>query len=187
VYRYDPSRKLNRSKKFANYWKGPCQRIRRTGKLDYKIRGTSGKESVVHINRLKLARNPEIWKPKVTRPCPSSRVREPSVGKEREEQATFPSRKILVPLPQGGNPDETPNTPNRESPDNLETPVREEETPEPLRNDQNYSPSRTPRSRLELRNTTDEPPTTTNRPPPQSSNRAHKDGNKAVEARTQNA
>jgi hypothetical protein len=133
--------------------------IRRTGEVDYKIRDISRKESVVHINRLKLARNPEVWKPKITRPRPSSRVREPSVGKEREEQVIFPSREILEPLPQGGNPDETPNTPNQDSPDNLETPVREEETPEPLRNDQYYSPSRTPRSRFELRNTRDKPPT----------------------------
>jgi hypothetical protein len=34
VYLHDPAVKPNRSKKFVNYWKGPCRIVRKTNKPD---------------------------------------------------------------------------------------------------------------------------------------------------------
>jgi hypothetical protein len=67
VYIYDPAVKPNRCKKFANFWKGPCRVVRKTNKLNHLIEDASGKESVVHINRLKIAKDPGAWNPKRTR------------------------------------------------------------------------------------------------------------------------
>jgi hypothetical protein len=37
VYLYDPALKPKRSKKFSNFWKGPCRVKRQTNKLNYLI------------------------------------------------------------------------------------------------------------------------------------------------------
>jgi hypothetical protein len=64
VYLYGPAVKPNRSKKYVNYWKGPCRIVKRTSKLNYLIEDATGKESVIHINRLKRANDPVGWNPK---------------------------------------------------------------------------------------------------------------------------
>jgi hypothetical protein len=58
VYLYDSAVKPNRRKKFVNFWKVPCQVVRKTNKLNYLIEEASGKESVVNIKRLKIAKDP---------------------------------------------------------------------------------------------------------------------------------
>ena len=64
VYLHNPARKPGISHKFTPVWQGPYQIQGRVGELDYKIADVQGKESIVHVNRLKVARDPSIWKPK---------------------------------------------------------------------------------------------------------------------------
>jgi hypothetical protein len=70
VHLYDPAVKPSRCKMFVNFWRGPWRIVRKTNNLNYLIEDASGKESVVHINRLKIAKDPGTWNPKQTRPRP---------------------------------------------------------------------------------------------------------------------
>jgi len=56
--------KPGRSRKFYKPWKGPFKISKRISELNYKIIDQRDKKQVVHINRLKTADNPELWKPK---------------------------------------------------------------------------------------------------------------------------
>jgi hypothetical protein len=60
VYLHNPTRTPKLSKKFRRFWAGPYRIRRRTANLNYVIEDQEGKEQFVHINRLKLANNPEI-------------------------------------------------------------------------------------------------------------------------------
>ena len=84
VYLHNPARKPGISHKFTPVWQGPYQIQERVGELDYKIVDQKGKESVVHANRLKVARDPNIWKPKAKsrHPAQPKQARPPSRGKE---------------------------------------------------------------------------------------------------------
>ena len=63
VYLYNPAMKPGRSRKFYRPWAGPFKVTKRISELNYEIIDQKGKKQVVHINRLKIAENPELWKP----------------------------------------------------------------------------------------------------------------------------
>ena len=45
-------------------WRGTFKITRKLSELNYEIIDLKDKKQVVHINRLKTADNPELWKPK---------------------------------------------------------------------------------------------------------------------------
>jgi transposase InsO family protein len=159
VYLYDPAVKPRRCKKFVNFWRGPCRVVRRTNKPNYLIEDASGKESVVHINRLKIAKDPEVWDPKQTRPRPVRNTKKCVEKKAEEEPLALPSRPMFVPQSQGSNP----RSPSRQAGNFRDAPdpdLAGEEIPTQNRVDRDYSPPDSPRSRFELRTTRAEPPVT---------------------------
>jgi hypothetical protein len=162
VYLYDPAVKPNRCKKFVNFWKGPCRVVRKTNKLNYLNEDASGKDSVVHINRLKIAKNPGAWNPnsKRTRSRPVRNTKKRLERRAEIEPHSLPSRPMLLPR----SPGPGPRSPGRQAGTFRDTPdpdLAGEETPTQNRVDRGYSPPNSPRSRFELRTTRAEPPVTT--------------------------
>jgi len=147
VYLHNPARKPGISHKFTPVWQGPYQIQERVGELDYKIVDQQGKESVVHANRMKVARDPSIWKPKAKSrdPAQPKQARPPSRGKETNvaPEPLIRPRTIV----NHGLPAETPVTSPARDQDLyiFDTPEGVTETPEQLRADQNYVPPTTPR------------------------------------------
>ena len=160
VYLHDPARRPNLFKKWANPWRGPFKVTQQVGKLDFRIIDTKGKETVVHVNRLKVARSPAIWQPETAETRPIRKARRQRKARVDESHVTIPSRRILVPLPRTESPERTPACPVRIRPDIPDSPDVGEKTPLQHRTDRNYSPPSSPRSRNELRTTRLEPPTT---------------------------
>jgi len=64
VYLYNPAQKHGKCFKFHKYWTGPFQITAELSDLNYGIISMNNKTRVVHVNRLKIAYNPETWKPK---------------------------------------------------------------------------------------------------------------------------
>jgi hypothetical protein len=64
VYLNNPAKKLEKCFKFHKYWTGPFQITAKLSDLKYEIISLNNKTQVVHVNRLKIACNPETWKPK---------------------------------------------------------------------------------------------------------------------------
>jgi hypothetical protein len=64
VYLYNPARKPGKCSKFHKFWTGPFQITAKLSDLNYKIISMNNKIQVVHVNRLKIAWNPETSKPK---------------------------------------------------------------------------------------------------------------------------
>ena len=64
VYLYNPAKKPGKCFKFHKYWTGPFQITAKLSDLNYEITSMNNKTQVVHVNRLKIAYNPETWKPK---------------------------------------------------------------------------------------------------------------------------
>src|SRR5215510_1023595 len=91
VYLFNPARKRHQSKKLFSPWTGPFKITGKKSKLNYRIISSQGKETWVHVNRLKEARNPEIWKEPVTgnhtRQRPRRRRQEEKEAEEEEEEA----------------------------------------------------------------------------------------------------
>jgi transposase InsO family protein len=54
IYLYSPAVKPGRSAKFYKFWTGPYQITARKSALNYEIESTTGKRSVVHVNRMKI-------------------------------------------------------------------------------------------------------------------------------------
>jgi hypothetical protein len=161
VYVYNPAKKPNVSRKFAPVWDGPSKVIQKKGKLNFRIEDANGKETVVHINRLKRAKDQSIWQPKrkKTRPDRKPRARQETDGEDAE--VVISTGPITVPVPQVEPGPTDPNTPDRELRDVWDTPNGhggDRESPEQQSADPNYIPSESPRSRFELRTTRDEPP-----------------------------
>ena len=146
--------------------------IKRVNQLDFRIRDSEGKESVVHQNRLKLANDASVWKEKNKPTRPKPHVRKMPESGADENALPIRSRKIFVPTPRLGRAGTTPSSPvnmQRHVPD---TPEAGDETPLHLRVDRDYSPPTSPRSRNELRPSRPEPPITRARTRLQSDNRA---------------
>jgi hypothetical protein len=168
VYLHNPASKPGISHKFTPVWQGPYKIQERVGELDYRIVNMIGKESVVHANRLKVARDPSIWKPKAQPrdPAPSKPVRQPSRDRDRNKRVT--PEPLIRPRPISNQRllAETPVTSPARDSDLLyifDTPEYVTQTPEQLRADQNYVPPTTPRGRFDRGFDRPNPPLTRSR------------------------
>ena len=116
------------------------------------------KKQIVHVNRLKRAYDPEIWKPKQEPKAPKKRINKRFAKSENQDEediriGSFPVLEI--------QPQETgvePGTPPSQEPDTPESAQQRVDTPLSERRDPNYEPPSTPRSRHELRDARKEPP-----------------------------
>jgi hypothetical protein len=61
LYLFCPAIKAGRSSKFHKLWMGPCRVTAKRSDLNYEIVDHNGKQTVVHINRLKPAHNQQSW------------------------------------------------------------------------------------------------------------------------------
>jgi hypothetical protein len=66
---FAPAKKPRLSKKFRPKWSGPYKIVKKISELNYEIAGSKDKRQIVHINRLNVAHDPSVWKPK-PRPKP---------------------------------------------------------------------------------------------------------------------
>jgi hypothetical protein len=162
VYLFNPATKPGRCAKFRKYWHGPFKILQKVSKLDYRVISMQGRESVIHQNRIKRARNPQVWKPREKRPT-SKRARPNLEDSREEEQEMRASGPIEVQIPQGDCAQRDPASPNSDSPRQCDTPPVSpltRDTPGSERADPSYRPEDTPRSRRELNTTRAEPPLT---------------------------
>ena len=129
--------------------------------MNYEIMDQNNKSQVVHVNRMKIAHNTDLWKPKQQRNA-TKKTREKEKKHLDEEKDEFRIGSLPMQIPNYNNRTEsetplvqTPNTPDPVQ-QMVETPVLE-------RDDQNYTPTRTPRSRPEMQPTRMESPVTRSR------------------------
>ena len=158
VYLYNPAMKPGRSRKFYRPWAGPFKVTQRISELNYEIMDQKDKKQAVHINRLKKADNPELWKLKAKqkpeKKLPRTQAEETS---EAEDSVWKPKS---PPLPCA---DYTVNNGEHENPPG-QSPVHPiSDTPTNDNRDPTYYPSDSPRSRCELQSTRNEPPVTRSR------------------------
>jgi hypothetical protein len=172
VYLFCPAKEPGRCQKSRRVWQGPYKIIRKLSSLNYRIVDKKGKESVVHVNRLKKSHDQRLWDPfnqsrpkeKQTRPRKIEGQDEDEVIQSRpmlSEEAREPQR---LHEPQGTDETRQSISPRPEQPQRTETPaIRRAPLPENLdstRRDPNYEPSSSPRSRRELEATPQGPQVT---------------------------
>lgn len=163
VYLFNPAKKPGKCFKFHKYWTGPFQITAKLSDLNYEIISMNNKTQVVHVNRLKIAWNPETWKPKQklenTKIRTEKKITKSDELEECEVQIGF--RPLLKTRPpQEGLEPRTPPSLTPSTPDSVQQAV---DTPYFERADPNYEPPRTPRSRRELQAVRPEPPLTRSR------------------------
>jgi hypothetical protein len=110
----------------------------------------------VYVNRLKIAHNTDLWKPKQHRNA-KKKTREKVkklLDEEEEDEFRIGSLPIQIPNYNARTESETPLVQTPNTPDPVQQMV---ETPLLERDDQNYTPPRTPRSRREMQPTRTEP------------------------------
>jgi hypothetical protein len=162
VYLFSPAKKPGQSSKFWIPWTGPYVVAARISKLNYCIKSTQGKESVVHVNRMKRAYKQGMLRAKGKGKCyRKHRAR----GQELEEDdpAVRAPGPIQIPTPQVDNHQPGLRSPNRNSPRTLDTPATGPinfDAPGSQRADPTYAPPDTTRSRSELEATRQRPPIT---------------------------
>ena len=134
----------------------------RLSKLNYRIKSTQGRESVVHVNRMKRA-----YKQGTLRAKGKGRSyrKHQTRGQELEEEdpAILAPGPIQIPTPQVDNRQPGLRSPNRNSPRTWDTPATGPlrlDAPGSQRADPTYAPPETPRSRRELEDTRQGPPVT---------------------------
>ena len=131
-------------------------------KWNYRIRNVRGKESVVHVNKLKRSYKQGIWKERGQEECyRKQRIRRQEPGED--ESAILAPRPISIPAPQDDRRQPSPGTPNRNLPRQMDTPASAPQSldaPGSQRLDPKYVPPDTPRSRRELGTTRPQPPIT---------------------------
>jgi hypothetical protein len=157
VYLYNPAKKAQGPRKFSHPWAGPFKVASKLpNELTYKIVNPLGKESIVHINRLKKAFNQLVWEQHSQDSGKSQkRQRKPEKARLEETEET-----LLSPGPIVAHEQQThKHQPQADSP-TVNSP-RELDTPElQPRDDPSYRPPISPKSRRELRSTREEPPVT---------------------------
>jgi len=162
VHLYNPTRKPGQSCKFFSVWQGPYRVIVRLSKLNYRVENQQGKEFVVHLNRMKRAFKQGIWKAKSRERCyRKQRTRRQEL--EVEKPAVLAPGPMSIPVPQDGNRQPTPRTPNRSPPHMMDTTATKPHSSNvhgSQRTDRNYVPPITPRSRREPETTRLHPPLT---------------------------
>ena len=158
---YNPAIKVGLSSKFRQPWSGPWVITARKSRLNYALRNQSGKEVIVHVNRMKRALQPQLWNEKLREPRKKYPRRQ---GQVEEDEPMIPSP---GPIPQRAplveNYPLIPRSPDEGNARNSDTPTQElspRETPCNHRRDPTYYPTNTPRSRRELEQTRESPPLT---------------------------
>jgi hypothetical protein len=115
VYVYNPAKKPNVSRKFAPVWDGPCKVKQKKGKLNFRIEDAYGKETVVHINRLKTANDQSIWQPKRKQPRPGRKPRARQETEGDDAEVVISTDQITLPVPQVEPRPADQNTPTENS------------------------------------------------------------------------
>jgi hypothetical protein len=133
--------------------------------LNYETVSQTGKRQVIHVNCMKKAQNPRLWKPESEQRAvkkPQRRRAKRSVSNDEEEEEFAVGSYPLVVTDYPTHADERLPAPDRaaDSPDPAQPTV---DTPSPQRNDPSYHPPDTPRSRIELQTTRIDPPVTRSR------------------------
>jgi len=127
------------SRKFRKPWSGLYKITKKIPDVNYKIVDQNNKTQVVHVNRLKIAHNTDLWKPKQHRNA--TQKTSGNVKKHLDEE-----REIRI----GSWPMEIPNYTDRTE---SETPLFKLQTLDPvqqiletplLERDQNYTPQEIP-------------------------------------------
>ena len=164
VYQYRPAIKPGLTRKFHRPWAGPYQITRKTSELNYEILGQDGRTQVVHVNRLKKAYGSNHWKPKsgqrTVKKTPRVLAKHTELSDEEEEPKVGSFPLAVTDFPADTCEREPPTYQTPRSPDRTQP---ETDTPSPQREDQNYRPPGTPRSRREIQSTRDAPPLTRSR------------------------
>ena len=152
VYLYNSARKPGKCCKFHKFWTGPFKITTKLSDLNYEIISLNHKKQIVHVNRLKKAYDPEIWKPKQEPEAPKKRINKGSPKSENQEEeediriGSFPLLEI--------HPRETgvePGTLPGQDPDTPESAQQRIDTPHSERRDPNCESPSTSRSRREFR------------------------------------
>jgi hypothetical protein len=148
------------SRKFRKPWTGLYQITRKISEVNYEIMDQNNTTQIVHVNRLKIAHNTDLWKPKQHRNSTKKTWEKVRKHLEDEEEAEFRIRSLPMQIPNYPDTNE-PETPRVQTP-NTPDPVQKQMTEIPLleREDRNYSLPRTHRSRQEMQPTRTEPPIT---------------------------
>ena len=150
VYLYNPAKMRRKCFKFHKYWTGPFHITAKLSDLNYEIISMNNKTQVVHVNRLKISYNPEIWKSKQKPKNPRIRTekKRPNWDAVEENEALIGSRPLLKTRPPLERLE--PRTPPSLTPCTPDSVQQAVDTPYFESADPNYEPPRTPRSRREL-------------------------------------
>jgi hypothetical protein len=164
VYLYNPARKVGKCFKFHKFWTGPFEITAKLSDLNHEITSMSKKKQVVHVNRLKMAHDPKIWRPK---PNPETlKKRKNREAENPEEQAEENEMQFgSLPLQRRDRLVEglEPRTPSNQVPCTPQSASQTTISPHSERRDPSYKPPQTPRSRRELSSVRPEPPLTRSR------------------------
>ena len=101
VYLYNPAKKPGKCFKFYKYWAGPFQITAKLSDLNFEIISMNNKTQVEHVNRLKIACNPETWKPKQKQENPKIRTKKTKSNEFEEYEVLIGSRPLLKTSPPG--------------------------------------------------------------------------------------
>jgi hypothetical protein len=175
VYLFCPAKKPGKCKKFRRVWQGPYKIIGKLSSLNYQIVDKKGKETVVHVNRLKKSHDQRLWEP-LNQTLPKEKQIRPRKIEGQDEDQVIQSRPMLseearepqrLHEPQGIDETRQSISPRHEQPQRTETPAIRRapllENLDSTRRDPNYEPSGSPRSRRELEATPQGPPVTRSR------------------------
>jgi len=150
--------KPGRSRKFYRPWAGPFKVIKSISELNYEIIDQKGKKQVVHINRLKIADNFELWKPKAKQNSEKNLPRTEAEETSEAEDSVWKPRSLPLACA-----DCTANNGERENPPG-QSPIHPiTDTPTTDTCDPTYHHSDSPRSRRELQSTRNKPAVTRSR------------------------
>ena len=155
VYLYNPAMKPGRSWKFYRQWAGPFKVTKRISELNYEIIDQKDKKRVVHVNSLKTADNPKLWKPKAKQKPEKKLPKNLAVETNEAEESEWKPRPLWL-----AYADCTVNNGERETPPGQSPIHPPTNMPTTDNRDPTYHPPATPRSRCELQSTRNEPPVT---------------------------
>jgi len=126
------------SRKFRKPWTGLYKITKKISDLNYEIMDQNNKSQVVHVNRLKIAHNTDLWEPKQHRNSTKKAREKEKKHLDEEEGDEFRIGSLPMQIPNYDRTEseiplvQTPSTPDPVQ-QMVETPVLE-------RDDQNYTP-----------------------------------------------
>ena len=86
--------KPGRLRKFYRPWVDPFKVTKRISELNYEIIDQKGKKQFVHINRLKITDNPELWKPKTKQKSEKKLLRTQTENTSEAEDSVWKPRSL---------------------------------------------------------------------------------------------